>query len=185
MSDSKNLNYSLLSQKEIDTLIGFLMETKSDMESSVLSQESIDKLIRLIRYDTRHRNQEVFSAMMALEGKLLNKITIRKSSDEVCELLYEKASPDSFIKLSVVNRSTGESMEITPEIVEEEKDPDWGLCIAPITFCQLAQALGVKYTAQTFEIVCGHFAERMYGASEYKIPSIYMPASEDMISGIL
>ena len=42
-------NFSLLSQEEIDTLIEFLTESTSALESEVLSQESIDKLISMMR----------------------------------------------------------------------------------------------------------------------------------------
>ena len=43
-------NFSLLSQEEIDTLIEFLTESTSVLESEVLSQESIDKLISMLRF---------------------------------------------------------------------------------------------------------------------------------------
>lgn len=46
MSDT---NFSLLSQDEIDTLVEFLTEKSTDIESDVLSQESIDKLISMMR----------------------------------------------------------------------------------------------------------------------------------------
>ena len=46
MSNTQNSSFSLLNQKEIDSLIGFLSEQKNSLDSDVLSQKSIDKLIK-------------------------------------------------------------------------------------------------------------------------------------------
>ena len=47
MSNTQNSSFSLLNQKEIDSLIGFLSEQKNSLDSDVLSQKSIDKLIKV------------------------------------------------------------------------------------------------------------------------------------------
>ena len=49
MSKDKNTSFSLLNQREIDTLVKFLTESKNAVNSDVMSQNSIDKLIRLFK----------------------------------------------------------------------------------------------------------------------------------------
>ena len=56
MSDTQNSSFSLLNQKEIDSLIGFLSDQKNSLNSDVLSQTSIDKLIKLISSGVYHKH---------------------------------------------------------------------------------------------------------------------------------
>ena len=65
-------NFSLLSQEEIDTLIEFLTESTSVLESEVLSQESIDKLISMMRFYVKKPsgNHNILGSVRAVSSVL-------------------------------------------------------------------------------------------------------------------
>lgn len=184
MNEAQNLNLSLLSQYEVDTLVNFLMEKKDTVNSSVLSQRSVDKLIELLRYDKNRRRQEMISALPELEGSLAEAVTVRESAEQVCEIRCEMDDTDGFLKMTVHNQDNGKEMSLTPGIINEE-DMEWGRCVSPANFCRLAIALNVKYTAETYEFVCKQFAKCIFGDAEYKIPFLYLPSNAFMIQCLI
>lgn len=185
MNDAQNLNLSLLSQNEIDTLVEFLVEKKNSVDSSVLSQESIDKLIELIRYNNNRRKQETFHSLPELDGSLADAVTVRESAEQLCELRCEADETDGFLKILVHNTENGREMVITPAMINEDDGPDWGRCVSPATFCKIARVLDVKYTAKTYDVVCKLFAECVFGDKEHKIPLLDLPIDAMMIQSLI
>lgn len=185
MNEAQNLNLSLLSQKEIDTLVSFLLEKKNSLDSSVLSQSSIDKLIEIIRYDNNRRRQGGITHVPELEGSLADLVTVRQSMEQLCEIYVGIDDADDFLKITVKNTVDQQEMEITPATVNNNDEEQWGRCISPSTFAKLARALRVKYTADTYDIVCKRFAECIYGNQEHKIPLLYLPTNDLMIENLM
>lgn len=178
MNNAKNLNLSLLSQSEIDTLVSFLLDKKNSVDSSVLSQSSIDKLIDLIRYDSTRRRKEATSAMSFVKEDLLDALNIREDSDQLCELRCDYDSNGDYITLMVYNTVTSQETEVTPAIIiGGDDDETWGRCISPSLFAQMARALGAKYTQKTYDFVSALFCDCMYGDVAHTIPMIYLPDS--------
>ena len=178
MNNAKNLNLSLLSQSEIDTLVSFLLDKKNSVDSSVLSQSSIDKLIDLIRYDSTRRRMEAASTMSFVKEDLLDALNIRDDSEQLCELRCDYDSNGDYITLVVYNTVTAQETEVTPAIIiGGDDDETWGRCISPSLFAQMARALGAKYTQKTFDFVSAQFCECMYGDVAHKIPFLYLPDS--------
>jgi hypothetical protein len=182
MSDKQNMNFSLLTQSEIDTLVGFLLEKKNGVDSSVLSQASIDKLIQLLRFDEKHRRAIVLEESSPLDGVLSEIVTVRGDKDSVCELRCDMGEE---ITLSIVNGADGSSMDLTPEMVNEGDGAKWGKCIPPLTLHRLARALQVRYTAQTHEDVCQRFARCLYGDETTVLPSLYLPEDDELLETLL
>lgn len=188
MNDVQDINLSLLSQREIDTLVDFLLDKKKSVDSSVLSQSSIDKLIELIRYNNDRRKKSSFGDIPEIDGALADVVTIRENEEQLCEFRFEKDAENekNFCKMSVYNRANGKEQVITPALLNKgEEVLDWGRCITPALFCKLARALNVKYTAQTYDAVCQGFAEWIYGDAEYKLPSCYLSDNEAMIRNLI
>lgn len=184
MNETQNLNLSLLSQSEIDTLVGFLSHKSKSVDSSVLNQASIDKLIRLIQYDNRRRRQDAFLSYADLDGSLKDDVTVR-TEGEICEMLLTWDDAEGRIHITVKNAGNGESMEITPAIINEEDGDSWGRSIPPVLFCRLALALDVKYTAETYDTVCKYFAENIFGDENYTIPFLYLPENQLMLENLI
>lgn len=183
MNETQNLNLSLLSQNEIDTLVGFLSNKSKSVDSSVLNQSSIDKLIQIIQYDNRRRKQDAFMSYADLGGSLKEAVTVR-TGDEACEMLMAQDEAGS-IHITVKNTVNGQSMEITPAIINEEDGDSWGRSIPPVLFCRLALALDVKYNAATYKMVCKCFAENIFGDENYTIPFLYLPENQLMLENLI
>ena len=86
MSDTQNSSFSLLNQKEIDSLIGFLSEQKNSLNSDVLSQTSIDKLIKLISSDSDRIITDVFDPFAHVDNSVLATLGFREDVSQLCEL---------------------------------------------------------------------------------------------------
>lgn len=185
MSDTQNMNFSLLTQPEIDTLVRFLLEQKEGVNSSVLSQESIDKLIELLRFDERRRKRAALTGTNGVEGALAKVVTIRRDEEDVCELSAAIDAESDFVKLYVTNQNNGQQMEITPEMLNEGDGACWGRCISPLLLNKVAVALRVKYTTETHEAVCARYAECMFGDASHKLPLVYMPGDAEMLENLL
>lgn len=185
MNDAQNLNLSLLSQNEIDTLVNFLLEKKSTVDSSVLSQSSIDKLIELIRYDNSLRRQELIPSVAHVSENQLGQMGIRQNKEELCELRCETDGDTGFLQIVVYNTTTEQSMLLTPSSLTGEDSEGWGFCISPSLFCRLARALGAKYSAQTYDLVCDRFAKCVFGSEDHKIPVLYLPEQEVILDCML
>lgn len=184
MNETQNLNLSLLSQNEIDTLVGFLSSKSKSVDSSVLNQSSIDKLIQIIQYDNRRRKQDAFMSYADLGGSLKEAVTVR-TEDEPCEMLLARDGDAGRIHITVKNTVNGQSMEITPAIINDEDGDSWGRSIPPVLFCRLALALDVKYSAATYESVCKCFAENIFGDEDHTIPFLYLPENQLMLENLI
>lgn len=175
-----NLNersMALLTQGEIDTLIGFLEQKKELISDEVMSQESIDKLIYLVSAQSSEgiRFSRLFQPN--IQSKCLEAAGL-KEEGQTCELLFETG--EQFILLKLYNQETEKEMLLTPEGFAKEdlshQEGEWGKSIMPALFDEIAIVLGVKYTQETYQKVCETFAQNMYGDKNYKIPSVYLPS---------
>ena len=81
MSKDKNTSFSLLNQREIDTLVKFLTESKNAVNSDVMSQNSIDKLIRLFKTDKDRLSLSSFLSFQDSEAIVLKNLQFRRSEE--------------------------------------------------------------------------------------------------------
>lgn len=186
---------ALLSQAEIDTLIDFLNreKQKTSVDSSVLNQESIDKLIKLVlsNQGAEHRFRMRLPIMMTGDEQL---ISFYSAADESFgnssryELIFEIDGQDGVV-LSGRNMETGVLVPITPDHVlnPECKDAagNWGRCIMPAAFDQVATFLRLQYTRETLDQVCARFAEVMYGDETAALPEVYLPSEMSVFMKLL
>ncbi len=185
MSDTRNKSFSLLNQQEIDTLVKFLTESKSTVDSDVMNQNSIDKLITLIQTDKGRIALNTSTSLDALEAPSLKKLHFRSSKKELCELRCA-ANPDTnFLELSIYNTVTGQTVIITPKTFDEKDTEDWGYTIAPAYFNQIAQSLSLKFTRETYDSICSSFAKLNYGSAGHRISDIYLPENESLLETLL
>ncbi len=181
MNEGQNVNYSLLNQEEIDTLVRFLLDKKSNVDSTVLSQESIDKLIQLIRCDSLHMKRLFFDPLAHVDCSLLGSLQIDEASTSDCALRMEIDEATGFIKLVAVNEDNHQTMEITPEIINEAEGKEWGYFISPALFIRIVEALSLKCSSETYEMVCKHFAKYNFGDENHKITCVNLPENVDLI----
>lgn len=165
MREYQKVNFSLLTQKEIDVLVGFL--THNDfLESDVLSQASIDKLVTMILGDSK------------AAGDMLLNADFRKDASQVCVLGFENDS-SGFIKLFATNKDTGMVAEITPATFNDgELGAGWGHVMSPADFNHLACYLDLKYSEETYTRLCELFAEKNFGSKDAHLPTLYLPTKE-------
>lgn len=184
MKEYQNVNFSLLSQEEIDVLVEFLTDNKF-IESDVLSQESIDKLVSLLLGDIKKPHMEIMDPILRPVKDILKEEGIRGDDSELC-VLHFKTGEDKFIKLYVTNEKTNKRVEIFPNIIDrEDKSSSWGYCMSPVTFNRLARVLDVKYAAETYEEICKLFARVNFGSEDAEVPAIYFPTNEHLIRTLL
>lgn len=179
---------TLLSQKEIDTLVAFLTAKRKEISNEVLSQRSVDKLIQLIRSSdlTKVRLDPIFPIGIAEEdGKekdVLGNLKIREDSNQVCELILKIDTETDYIQLYAYNTTTKKEFKITPSssirvtVDEEDDTSEWGFSIAPIVFDIIASVYQLKYSTKVYEEVCARYALKNYGDEEYEIPVLFLPA---------
>lgn len=180
----QNKDFSLLTQEEIDTLIGFISDKRGEMDSSVLSQDSIDKLLELLKFsDGRGKKEEILN-IGEVQGALADLVAVRKA-DEVCTLEFSVDDTTDFIHLEIANTETKERMDITPEMFNPGDGDVWGHCIAPLVLHRMARALNVKYTTDTYEALCKRYAKYIYGDENRKLPFLFMPGNRENIGNIL
>lgn len=185
MNDTLNPSYSLLNQKEIDALVEFLTEKKTSVDSDVMSQESIDKLINLITHDSRRIIMDFFDPFANVDPNLLANLNFRDNKEELCELRCLVDDATGYVKLIAYNTVTGKELTITPNIVNENDTEDWGFSISPTFFNRLARILSFKYTAETHDTICNIFAKHTYGATDHKIPEIYLPTNDNLLACLM
>jgi len=172
-------NMTLLSQREIDTLVEFLRREK-DVDSDVLNQQNIDKLIRLV-----HAHQERFYrvslfALSAEEGwealrDFYTQWNVDTSKAKEFELQMKEAEQ---VELWIVD---GSGEPVTPIVPEQLTDLSfqgeshgWGSCIMPAVFVQVAEYFRLNYTEEMMEKVCERYALTMYGNKEAEIPELFL-----------
>ena len=185
MSKDKNTSFSLLNQQEIDTLVRFLTETKNTVDSDVMNQNSIDKLIHLIETD---KDRLILNPLLSISYSKLDisdKSQFRTDNSEVCELKCTIDEATGFMKLSIYNISQDASYVLGTDMFDENDTADWGRFMAPTLFCQLAFALSLKFSQETYDFICSVFAKHNYGSEEHKISEIFLPENNMLLSTLL
>ncbi len=184
-------SFSLLTQKEIDTLITFLSEKEKGVTRDVLSQISIDKLIHLI--SNNDINKVRLDALDALELKptfdILKELQLRNDSSEICELCFTIDSKTDFVCLFAKNTQTGKEYQITPSTLDRTElingSTYWGYSIAPVLFDKIARIFNLKYSRQTYEEICSLFLVKNFGSINQGIPSLYCPSGNQLLDNLL
>lgn len=185
MSDTQNSSFSLLNQKEIDSLIGFLSEQKDSLNSDVLSQKSIDKLIKLISSDSDRIITDVFDPFAHVDNSVLATLGFRDDVSQLCELRFSVDESNDYIILTAYNTVTDKELIITPNLINANDTKDWGCSISPVFFNRIAKVFSFKYTQQTHDAVCNCFAKHTYGDAGHKIPEIYLPVNEKLLECLI
>lgn len=171
-------NFTLLTQSEIDTLVGFLQEQKDGVADEVLSQESIDKVISMIQQrQTRHFAQNNKFWVTDAEQYLIT-VGFRRSREDLCELRFRMMEND-YIELYAYNHETGDEFVLTPEdfsdpTTKNDTSIGWGICIMPAFFDQVAELFSLRYTKDTYIQICELFAERNFGKTNIEIPAAFL-----------
>ena len=129
MSNTQNSSFSLLNQKEIDSLIGFLSEQKNSLDSDVLSQKSIDKLIKLISSDS---DRIITDAFAHVDNSVLATLGFREDVSQLCELKFSVNETTDYIILTAYNTVTNKELVITPNLINANDTTDWGCSISPV-----------------------------------------------------
>ncbi|MFA9465507.1 MAG: hypothetical protein ACERKN_14580 [Velocimicrobium sp.] len=184
-------SFSLLNQKEIDTLITFLSEKDNSVTRDVLSQGSIDKLIHLISDSDLHKIR--LDALDALELKpnydILQELHIRTDSSQLCELLFRIDEDSKYVSLCAKNKVTGSEYPITPATLDRSElingSTFWGYSIAPILFDKIARIFNLKYSRQTYESICSLFSKMNFGSTQHRVPSLYCPSTYQLLDNLL
>ena len=145
MSDTQNSSFSLLNQKEIDSLIGFLSEQKNSLNSDVLSQTSIDKLIKLISSDSDRIITDVFDPFAHVDNSVLATLGFREDVSQLCELKFAVDESNDYIILTAYNTVTKKELIITPNLINANDTKDWGCSISPVFFNRIAKVFSFKY----------------------------------------
>lgn len=182
MSDNK----ALLSQEEIDALVGFL-KRKDKIGNEVLDQTSIDRLVEILK------EAKVNGEAAANNGRFFGNAVLSVEKDiavqrEQCTLLYEK-DERNFVHIVCENVVTGMRYEITPECLNksclvESTGETWGYAIMPVLFDLAAMQLQVKYTAEVFSKVCTDYAGLLYGKPNVELPNVYLPTASRVLNNI-
>lgn len=182
-------SFSLLTQKEIDTLVSFL-SNHDFVSNEVLSQDSVDKLIRLVKHNDINRVLlDDIGLKLSDDYDILQELQIRENPSEVCELLCSIDEATQFIILTARNTVTGKEKIITPASLDRceliETASSWGYSITPILFDKIARIFTLKYSRKTYEKIYNIFAEKTFGSSDQKVPVFYCPTSHQLLDNLL
>lgn len=186
---SENNNKALLSQKEIDTLVKFLIDQKQGIQSTVLTQQSIDKLVQLLSN----------KGLDLLKFNIVNATTTNNETEEVLSnlikydnsLTYELSFEviENKLHLTAINKETNTILHITPkslELMSIVKDHScWGCCIDPYLFDKIATVFHFKYKRETLDSITKLFAEKMYGTIDFELPNIYRPSTLSVAQNLI
>ncbi len=182
-------NFSLLNQKEIDTLVTFLSQSKDTVNSDVLSQDSIDKLIRLISHDglSSVRLDELEAIHVQID--ILGDLGIREDPTQVCELTFQVDPETEFLTLTATNTSTGKTYPISPAALDHlevfRSSISWGYSMPPILFNKIARIFNCKYSRKTYKNICALYALKNYGSEDLQLPSLYYPTTNQLLASLL
>lgn len=181
----------LLSQKEIDILVKFLLDQKqSGMQNSVLTQDSIDKLIQLLQ----NNNVDLLELNIAGVNRNSNPETedvldnqVRYDNTITYELSFEII--DNNIHLLATHPEANTILHITPKSLElmsiVEDKSYWGCCIDPNLFDKVATVFHFKYRRKTLDAITKLFVEKMYGTGSIELPKIYHPSSLSLSQNLI
>ncbi len=187
-------NRVLLSQAEIDTLLSFLLDNKSNVYSDVMDQSSIDKLISILQ--SRESFRFRFDSMLPAGARKGNYTSLVLDDNEnigdrakECRLDFE-IKDNNFISVFCINQTSGHRFVISPSCIEQlryfsDKSSQWGFCIPPIIFDTIASMLGVTYTRVTYEAICERFSTICFGSSSAAISPIYLPSDASLIENLV
>lgn len=174
-------NNTLLSQKEIDTLIRFLTSHDQPVQGTVLSQDSIDKLVSLLQ-NNGTSNVDLFCTGHPSD---LSSITPENLSDYTLDFTIDEES--SYISIIAENEES--SINITPlalSILKITKDnSEWGFYIEPVIFDRIASIFSLKYTKATYDKICELFSLKHYGKPDAVIPHIYLPSANSISNNMI
>lgn len=183
----KEVNFSLLTQKEIDVLVNFLLENQRNVDSEVLSQESIDKLIILIKNSQIDRLRLDLNQLLPIHTDKLKELELLDNEKQTCELLMEEEG--EFIQLYAIRPDNGKKYKITPEGFRVRNFTDdissWGRCLQPIIFDEIATAFQLKYTQETYCNVCRKFAKENFGDEAFEIPKAFLVDDMGLIKNLI
>lgn len=187
---SENNNKALLSQKEIDTLVKFLIDQKQGIKSTVLTQQSIDKLVQLlsnkgldllkfnivdVSTNTNNETEEVLSNLIKYDNRLTYELSF--------EVLENK------VLLTAINKETNTLLHITPKSLElmsiVNDNSCWGCCIDPYLFDKIATVFHFKYKRETLDSITKLFSEKMYGTTHFELPNIYRPSTLSVAQNLI
>ena len=183
--NTKNDSFSLLNQIEIDTLVKFLTDKKNTVDSDVMSQNSIDKLINLIQTDKERLALNIAFAYSDVDVSTWSHLDFRRSANETCELRISKDTEGGYVSLSIFNTVSGETTSLSPDNFDDHDTKEWGLSIPPTTFCQIATLLSLKFTQETYDTVCSIYAQHNYNDKEHKLPEIFLPDNDVLLTCLL
>lgn len=189
-------NKVLLSQDEIDVLINFLTQKNDKVGGEVLEQGSVDKLLNLLKSGNGSQKLYFDSSISQVKGAKGTAILVLDGEanigeqQEFCRLECEVDSDTGFIHILCSNTKNGNRYNMTPTCLEQVKylsgdTTEWGYAVPPLTFDTVATLLQVKYTKATFDMICEIYAERLFGNKKHSIPSMYMPAAQDLIQHLV
>ncbi len=185
MSNIQKPSFSLLTQKEVDTLVDFLNNNRKAVDSDVMNQNSIDKLITLITKDSDHIILDLFDPFASVDQGLLKASDFYIDKNDICELCISVNDDTGFIALTAHNTVTGKTFNITPKLVNENDTEEWGYSISPVFFNRIAKVFNLKYTMETHNKVCDIFAKHTYGSEKHKIAELYLPVNTALIECML
>lgn len=185
MSNTQKPSFSLLTQKEVDTLVAFLNNNRENMNSDVMNQHSIDKLINLITSDSDNIILDLFDPLAHINHGLKETLDFYIDKNDLCELCISVDDATGFIVLTAYNTVNGKALNITPKLINENDTEDWGRFVSPLFFNRIAYTFNLKYTTETHNKVCNIFAEHMYGTEKHKISQFYLPANAALLECIL
>lgn len=185
MSNIQRSSFSLLNQKEIDALVNFLNDKRDSINSDIMNQESIDKLITLITRDSNHIILDLFDPFASVDANLLAALDFHIGENDICELCCSIDDSTGFIKLTAHNTKTGQTLDITPKLINDTDTEDWGYSISPIFFNRIAKIFSLKYTTETHDKICNIFAKHTYGSENHKIAEMYLPSNAALLECML
>lgn len=181
------VNFSLLTQEEIDVLVAFIMEQQKNVGVQVLSQESIDKLITLVKNNQMNRMRLDLNQLPPVSTDLLKELELISDTQKFCELQMEEEG--NYIQLFAVKAEADKKYKITPEGFRKrsfvEDGSSWGYCIAPVIFDEIASAFKLKYTKETYEKVCKRFACKNFGDETYEIPKTFLVDDMGLLQNLI
>lgn len=182
-------SFSLLTQREIDTLVNFL-SNHDFVSNEILTQDSIDKLINLVKHNDINRvHLDDLGFKIPTDYDILQELHIREDSSEICELCCAVDEATRLIILTARNTVTGKEKIITPAALDRrelvESASSWGYSITPILFDKIARIFTLKYSRKTYEMIYSLFAEKNFGSTTEKIPSFYCPTSHQLLDNLL
>ena len=181
MSNITN-NNTLLTQKEIDTLISFLTNhDQKVIQDAVLSQDSIDKIVSLLQKNG-DANLNLFNSNASPE------LTILPAEDLTGHTLdFVIDDSNDYITLFAYNDDS--KLIVTPMALSSlkiiEDDSVWGYCIEPVIFDKIATIFKLKYTKETYDAICELFSIKRYGKSNMDIPAIYLPTADSIANNMI